>query len=155
MACDGQIHELEIKELKSMVKNTSYFHGIDLSGEVDLMLHELQNKGRHLVDEILEALHQLNLSTVQELLVLEVAFRLANADERLDENEIKFIRFLRGKLRVYDEIIRDRFGPVEYLFDKNYANEIVKEESRKELMDVFKIPDLTIEYHSFQDGHDF
>jgi hypothetical protein len=108
----------------------------------------LHKKGHHLVDEILEALHRLDLSTVQELLVLEVAFRLAHADEKLDENEVKFIRFLRGKLKVYDETIRDRFGAVEYLFDKDYADDIVKETTRKDLLDSFTMPDI-------EKGYDF
>lgn len=145
MACDGHIHELEIKELKQMIKSTTYFKGIDLTGEVEELLKDLREKGKPLIDEILEDLHRLNLSSVQELLILEVAFRLVHADNILEENEIKFIRFLRGKLRIHDEIIRDRFGLVEYLFDKDYTNEIVKQEVKKDLMNTFtisKIKDL-------------
>lgn len=142
MACDGHIHELEIKELKQMIKSTAYFQGIDLTSEVEELLKEFREKGKPLVEEILEDLHRLNLSLVQEMLVLEVAFRLVHADEKLEENEIKFIRFLRGKLRIHDEIIRDRFGLVEYLFDKDYANEIVKQEVKKDLMSTFAIPEI-------------
>ncbi|MFC1591338.1 hypothetical protein ACFL43_02320 [Thermodesulfobacteriota bacterium] len=137
MACDGHIHDLEVKELRQMVKSTAYFKGIDLSGAVEEVLKDFNVKGKHLVNEILEDLHRLNLSTVQELLVLEVSFRLVHADEKLDENEIKFIQFLRGKLSVPDELIKDRFGPVEYLFDKDYSNEIVKQETKKAMLHSF------------------
>lgn len=142
MACDGHIHELEIKELRQMIKSTAYFQGIDLTGEVEELLKEFGEKGKSLVEDILEDLYRLDLSSVQELLVLEVAFRLVHADEKLEENEIKFIRFLRGKLRIHDEIIRDRFGLVEYLFDKDYANEIVKQEVKKDLMSTFEISEI-------------
>ena len=142
MACDGHIHELEIKELKQMVKNTAYFHGIDLTREVENLLKEFKEKGKYFAEEVLNDLHRLKLSPVQELLVLEVAFRLVHADEKLDENEIKFIQFLRGKIRIPDELIRDRFGPVEYLFDKDYSNEIVKQETRNSMMDNFALSEI-------------
>lgn len=80
--------------------------------------------------------------------MLEIAFRLAQADERLDENEIKFIRFLRGKLKLPDAIIKDRFGFVEYRFDKDYTNDIVKQDIKKEAVSTFIVPD-TVELKEF------
>lgn len=148
MGCDGHIHEMEIKELKNMVETAPYFKGIVLSQEVDQTLKEFKEKGKRLITEVLDSLRQLDLSTVQELLVLEVAFRLAHADQRLDENEIKFIRFLRGKLELPDEVIKDRFGAVEYLFDRDYTNEIVRKETRKDVLSSLAVPDVD-EIHSF------
>jgi hypothetical protein len=140
MACDGHIDEREIKEIKAMDKSAAYFQGIDLSVELESLLVSLKEKGKHIVDELFEGLNKLNISTIQELLILEVAFRLIYADTKVDENEIKFLRFLRSKLKVPDIIIKERFGMVEYLFDRDYSKDIVKENSREDLLGTINIP---------------
>jgi hypothetical protein len=142
MACDGHIDNREVNEIKFMNNSSAYFRGIDLSEELEELLVDLKAKGKIIVDELFETITELNISTVQELLLLEVAFRLVNADEKVDENEIKFLRFLRSKLKVHDEVIRDRFGVVEYLFDKDYSHDIVKSETHDDLFASIVIPEF-------------
>lgn len=142
MACDGHIDEREIKEIRLMDKSAQYFQGIDLSDELEQLLSILQKKGKHIVDELFDTISKVKLSTVQELLVLEVALRMVNADERLDENEIKFMRYLRSKLNVHNEIIHDRFGIIDYLFDKDYSVDIVKQETHDDLILNIDIPSI-------------
>jgi len=142
MACDGHIDDREVAEIRRMDKASIYFQGIDLSNELDELLNDLKEKGKHIVEELFKSLENLNLSSVQELLILEVSFRLIHADEKVDENEIKFLRLLRSKLKLHDEIIRDRFGDVEYLFDKDYSKDIVKEETHKDFFSTLAIPEF-------------
>lgn len=142
MACDGHIDEREINEIKLMNKSSTYFKGIDLTDELEELLKNLQANGKHIVDELFDTLAKLQLSTVMELLILEVAFRVAHADKKEDENEIKFLRFLRSKLRVHDQIIHDRFGPVKYLFDKDYSQDIIKTETRNDFFAAVTIPEF-------------
>lgn len=142
MACDGHIDKREVNEIKLMNKSSAYFQGIDLSDELEELLSDLKAKGKQIVDELIDTLAKLDISMVQELLILEVAFRLVHADEKVDENEIKFLRFLRSKLKIHDEIIRDRFGVVEYLFDKDYSQDIVKEEAHQDLFATIAIPEF-------------
>jgi hypothetical protein len=142
MACDGHIDEREVNEIKLMNKLSAYFQGIDLSNELEELLSDLKARGKQIVDELFDTLAKLDISIVQELLILEVAFRLVHADEKVDENEIKFLRFLRSKLKIHDEIIRDRFGVVEYLFDKDYSQDIVKEEAHQDLFATIAIPEI-------------
>jgi len=142
MACDGNIDDREVKEIRDMNKSSAYFRGVDLSDELEILLAELETKGKHIVDELFEKLEQYDPSTVQELLILEVAFRMVAADKKHDENEIKFIQYLRSKLKVHDEIIRNRFGAVEYLFDKDYSREVVRKEMRKDLFDSIAMPEF-------------
>ena len=155
MACDGHIDEREVKEIKHMNKSASYFQGIDLSDELEELLSDLKARGKHIVDELFDTLSQLDIGTVQELLILEVSFRLIHADEKVDENEIKFLRFLRSKLKVHDEVIRDRFGVVEYLFDKDYSQDIVKSETHDDLFASIAIPEFkelaTVDFSKFKD----
>lgn len=124
MACDGHIDEQEVEEIKKMNKNTTYFGDVDLSEELDLLLKDLAKHGKKVVNDLFQELRDTKLNPVQELLLLEVAFRIIHANVKIDENEIKFLRLLRGKLEVFDEIIIDRFGKSNLLFDKSYKNDI-------------------------------
>jgi uncharacterized tellurite resistance protein B-like protein len=134
MACDGHIDDKEVNEIKSMNKSSQYFSGIDLTQELEGLLSILKEKGSLIVDELFISISNANLSTVQELLILEVGFRMVNADEKLDENEIRFVRYLRSKLHVHNETIKDRFGFIEYLFDKDYSKDIEKKELHDDLV---------------------
>ncbi len=142
MACDGHIDDREIKEIRNMNKSAAYFQGVDLSDELDKLLDGLKTKGRHIVDELFAKLDQFDISTVQELLILEVAFRMAAADKTHDENEIKFLRYLRSKLNVHDEIIRDRFGTIDYLFDTDYSHDVIKQKTLEEMIDSLSMPEF-------------
>lgn len=83
MACDGHIDKQEVEEIKKMNKNTTYFGDIDLSEELDILLRNLAKHGKKVVNDLF-----------QELLLLEVALRIIHADEKNDENEIKFLKLL-------------------------------------------------------------
>lgn len=141
MACDGEIEDREVGEIRSMNEHAAYFNGVDLTDELDSLLGDLKEKGRLIVDDLFNSFESIELSTVQELLVLEVAFRVANADERTDENEVKLIRILRSKLRLHDPTILDRFGPVGYLFDPEYASNAISQEIDLEYSSSFAMPD--------------
>lgn len=153
MACDGHIDEREVNEIKLMNKSSAYFQGIDLSDELEELLASLKARGKHIVDELLDTLEKLDTSMVQELLILEVSFRLVHADEKVDENEIKFLRLLRSKLKLHDEVIRDRFGVIEYLFDKDYSQDIIKSQTHDDLFASIAIPEFkdlaTVDFSKF------
>jgi uncharacterized tellurite resistance protein B-like protein len=142
MSCDGDIDDREVAEIKKMNQSSVYFQGIDLSGELEILLSDLKTKGKDIVDELFDTLSKYNISTVQELLILEVALRMIYADEKVDENEIKFLRFLRSKLKIHDETIRDRFGVIEFLFDKDYSQDIIKKEVKNDLFSSISIPEV-------------
>lgn len=112
---DGEIHDNEIEELKLIDKKTTYFSDTDLSEELNDLIEAFKNDGTAMVENIINKIKDFDLNQVQELLVLEVALRIIHADERYDESEKKFIRLLRSKLRVADELIRQRFGEIAIL----------------------------------------
>ena len=140
MACDGDIDNREINELKIMDKNTSYFADIDLSIELEQLIDDFKSKGAKIIEELFELLRNTKLNPIQELLVLEIALRIIYADERIDENEIKFVNFLRSKLELHDETIIDRFGELDILYTNEYSNNIVAGKTEKEFAESIKLP---------------
>lgn len=121
MACDGEIDDREIEELKKINKNTSYFSDVDLSKELKKLKKEIKKKGYKILDDLLSDLQAAELNTIQELLILEIALRIINADEKIEENEKWFIKLIRSKLRVHNEILSERFGDTKLLFGNGYS----------------------------------
>lgn len=123
MACDGRIDDTEIEEIRLMDKNTSYFGDIDLSDEVDILVKQFKKNGKQVINDLFSELRKTDLNPVQELLLLEVTFRIMAADTVIDENEIRFLHHLRGALDVYDEVIAQRFGKNNLLFDTDSSED--------------------------------
>jgi uncharacterized tellurite resistance protein B-like protein len=124
---DGRIHEDEIKELKMINKKTAYFSGTDLSGELDRLINSFKSDGTAFIEDMLNGIRDLKLNQVQELLLLEVVLRIIYADHRFDESEKRFIRLLRSKLNVSNELIRQRFGNLEVLNTEQTNYKIIKD----------------------------
>lgn len=120
MACDGNIDESEIEEMKKIDLSTTYFNDIDLSIELDNLISDLKNKNVKIVKNLFDSLRENTLSISQELLILEVTLRIINADNIIDENEVRFLNLIRSKLDVADKIISERFGKISYLKNLNY-----------------------------------
>lgn len=143
MACDGHIDDREVEELKVMDKNTSFFEAIDLSGELEQLIKDLENKGTKVIEELFVSLRETKLNPIQELLILEVALRIINADNKHDENEVKFIHLLRSKLELHDETINDRFGELDILYTNEYSKNIVAGKTEIEFADSLKLPEIS------------
>ena len=142
IACDGEIQTEEIDELKIMDKNTSYFAEIDLSDELKQLVDDFRNKGAKVIEELFELLRNTKLNSIQELLILEVALRIISADDYYDDNEIKFINFLRSKLDLHDEIIIDRFGDIDILYTYEYSKNVISSKAELEFTENIKIPKI-------------
>ncbi len=115
IACDGDIDDREIVELHKMVNHAQYFKGLEVSGFLDGMIQSVKSDGRLFLGDFFNQLKKAELSPMQELLVLEVILRIIQADERIDNNEVAFLKLVRSNFNVHDEIIQQRFGNVPYL----------------------------------------
>ena len=143
MACDGDIDSREIEELKIMDTNTSYFAEVDLTDELKQLVNDFKHKGTKVIEELFVSLRETKLNPIQELLILEVALRIINADNRHDENEVKFINFLRSKLELHDETINDRFGKLDILYTNEYSRNIVSGKTEMEFAKNVKLPEMS------------
>ncbi|MDE5421267.1 hypothetical protein L3073_03525 [Ancylomarina sp. DW003] len=143
MACDGHIDDREVEELKVMDKNTSFFEAIDLSNELEQLIKDLDKKGTKVIEELFVCLRETKLNPIQELLVLEVALRIINADGKHDENEVKFIHLLRSKLELHDETINDRFGELDILYTNEYSKNIIAGKVEIEFFERVKLPEMS------------
>jgi uncharacterized tellurite resistance protein B-like protein len=114
MACDGQIHENEVNELNLIAEKTPYFRALDYKNELNIIMKEIE-KNTNIIKLYFNNLKEADLSLVQELQILEVVLRMMYSDNRIDENEVKFIRLLKTHLKIPDQVIFERFGKIDFL----------------------------------------
>ena len=119
--CDGRIDEREIKELHYIDTSTPYFNDLDLSNDIEQFISNYNQVGDEIINISLQKLKNKNLTPAQQLLTLEIILRIIYSDEIIEDDEISFIRSVRGSLPINDEIIIDRFGEIDVLFSKGQS----------------------------------
>lgn len=103
MACDGEIHESEVAELKDMAENSLYFDGLDHEIELNELVNEMRLKGSQAIKEFFTLIEQWGLSEKQEFQMIEVLVRIVEADDKVDNSELHFIHNIRRHLKISDE----------------------------------------------------
>ena len=138
IACDGDIDDREKEALYNIEKNSPYFSSEDLSSELNNLIKDCMNNLKLFKDKLFKSIDEVELNIVEELTLLEISFRIIAADEIEQESEQEFIINLRKHLKVESEIIKQRFGLIDYLdineseFKKSVdVLEIETEESKK------------------------
>lgn len=145
MACDGQIHPKEIEELKQISDGTKFLDGLDLESELNIITAEFNERKRNFFSENFKQLAAAGLDESEKLIVMDVVLRMVSADNRIDDNEAKFLRALKKRLDLSDELIRQRFGEVSELgIIKDQQYETVPVEELVSSFSVMDVPDLKI-----------
>jgi uncharacterized tellurite resistance protein B-like protein len=96
VACDGEIHELEIKEIKRIEETTPYFGDLNVDEELKTLTASLKEKGRIFFSEYFQDLEKQDIDDIQKLLLFEVVLRMVYADQRVDVNEVRFLRAFKN-----------------------------------------------------------
>jgi hypothetical protein len=115
IACDGDIDDREKEALYNIEKNSPYFSSDDLSSTLDKLIENCMISFQSFRGELFKSLDEVELNIVEELTLLEISFRIIAADEIEQESEQEFVINLRQHLKVESEIIRERFGVIDYL----------------------------------------
>lgn len=150
VACDGQIDEREIQELKYIDKSTTYFEDIDLSNNLKRFVKNFKNVPVKTINNIIEKLKEEFLSPVEEMLVLEIVLRLVYSDTKIDEKEIEFIQSIRSCLTLDDEMITQRFGVIDFLINTK-ENIVAPEEKAEDRIKAVDMENLENLYFSLGD----
>ena len=146
MACDGEIHELEIQEIQEIGASTPYFGDLEVKLGIETLLTELKSKGRAFFSDYFEDLEKQDIDDIQKLLLFEVALRIVYADKKVDENEVRVLRALKKRLGLMEELILDRFGEVKALgIQKDRAYESLSSTELADAFTVGEIPELKLD----------
>lgn len=141
MACDGKIHDSEIKEMEIISQKTPYFDKLDYQEEIQQIIRAFSKDKKKVVEEYFFKLGEIVLSPVQKLQILEIVMRIIHADNRNDTNEIKFLKIVKSKLAVPDEIFFKRFREVSYLKGSDETEKVNLEQDY--LVKEMNLPDFS------------
>lgn len=112
MASDGNIDKREIATIKSMCEKSPLLKSFDIQTELNLLIEEINKKGKEFIMNYLEFLKNTSLSEEDELTLLDSAIQTILADELIEYSEIKFFKNIRYRLKVSDDKILERFTTI-------------------------------------------
>ncbi|MCS6903800.1 MAG: TerB family tellurite resistance protein [Bacteroidia bacterium] len=98
-ACDGNIAESEVAEIKDLCLNSPYFIGLEYEAELQTSLKSLKQHGAKAIDDFIQVLKESDLSEKQELQLIEVLVRMIHADNKVDESELIFMQKIKKTLK--------------------------------------------------------
>lgn len=120
MACDGDIAEEEITEIKNIVANEIYFIGYDFEEPLKTNIENIKTNGKNAINQYLQEIISNDLNEHQEILLIEVILIMIQADEKVEESEIKFLQMVKSKLKTDEQTLIVKFpNQIDYLMDFN------------------------------------
>ncbi|MEI6313087.1 MAG: hypothetical protein WCP57_12570 [Bacteroidota bacterium] len=120
MACDGEIAEEEIIEIKNIVTNEIYFMGYDFENPLKSNLENIKVNGKNAINQYLQEIASNDLNEQQEILLIEVVLRMILADAKVEESELKFLQMVKSKLKTDEQTLIVKFPQqISYLMDFN------------------------------------
>ena len=108
MACDGEIVKEEIKMVKHLSSEYDVFSDVKIELYLNRWIAAINEKGKTFLGNYLNELSKANLSLSEQALVVDLAIKTIEADERIEYTEIKFFKKLRSRLSITDEEILKR-----------------------------------------------
>jgi uncharacterized tellurite resistance protein B-like protein len=100
MACDGEVSEAEVVELKEMLANSPYFDGLDHDAEMKAAFKDVVANGTQSVNNFFSLLKSIELSERQEFQLVEVLVKMVVADGKIDDNELFFMHNIKSSLKL-------------------------------------------------------
>ncbi|HLA63340.1 MAG TPA: TerB family tellurite resistance protein [Rhodothermales bacterium] len=107
MACDGEVHEAEVAELRGLAGALPYFDGLDVEAAIARVRTE--GTGEAIEAEHLAVLARTPFKERQRFAALEALLAVVAADGVLHPAERSFVRRVKGALAVGDEAFITRF----------------------------------------------
>jgi uncharacterized tellurite resistance protein B-like protein len=123
MACDGEIAEEEITEIKNIVANEIYFMGYDFEEPLKSNIENIKLNGKNAINQYLEEIVSSDLNEHQEVLLIEVILKMIQADTKIEDAELKFLQMAKSKLKTDEQTLIVKFPhQIDHLIDfHNYG----------------------------------
>ena len=120
MACDGDIAETEIEEIKNIVANEIYFMGYDFEEPLKNNIANIKANGKGAINQYLQEIGTNDLREHQEILLIEVLLRIIEADNDVQQSELKFLQIAKAKLKIDEQTLIVKFPKqIDHLLDFN------------------------------------
>ena len=108
MACDGDIATEEVDLVKELTANSDELKSLDVQTLLDKWIGDINSGGAAFLTSYLKELSEQKLTTDEQLIIIDLAIRTIEADNRIEYSEVKFFKKIRFRLSVSDEEILER-----------------------------------------------
>lgn len=104
MACDGEIAESEVLEMKEMLFNSPYFKGLDYSIELENAHSDIRTNGVEFIEDFFNNLTEFDLTEQQEVQLIEVLIKIVEADGKIMTSELHFMHNTKSALKQLSDV---------------------------------------------------
>lgn len=123
MSCDGDIATEEVEMIKRMAIDKHLFGDVDINKELEVLVGEINQKGKGFLKQYLSSLAEQTLTEEQELQVADVAVQTIRSDNKIEYSEIKFFKVIRSNLKIVsDDTLLEKIEGI----DENYLAQDIR-----------------------------
>lgn len=105
IACDGNIATEEVDMVRNLCAKDRIFHNLDSEEYLNSWITEINEQGGMFLQSYLKELNSVDLNETEQLLIVSLAIKAIEADNRIEYAEVKFFKKIRSKLNISDEAI--------------------------------------------------
>lgn len=105
IACDGEIAKEEVDLVREMSAKDSIFSGLDSETLINSWISEINEQGGSFLQSYLKEINSVELDEKEQLLLVSLALKAIEADNRIEYAEVKFFKKIRARLSVSDKMI--------------------------------------------------
>ena len=105
IACDGDIATEEVDMVRDLCTKNNIFHSVDSEKHLNSWISEINEQGGMFLQSYLKELNSVELNKTEQLLLVSLAIKAIEADNRIEYAEIKFFKKIRSRLTISDEAI--------------------------------------------------
>ena len=105
MACDGEIAKEEIEMVKNVSSKNDIFSSLNVESLVNQWIVALNENGADFLRSFLNELSLEDLTSKEQMLIIDFALKTIEADNCIEYSEVKFFKKIRDRLSINDEDI--------------------------------------------------
>lgn len=116
MACDGDIAHEEVDLIRSYVRESSLFEGLEVERLLNEYIEKINAQGIAFLNSFIRELKNEEMSPEQELEIVRISIKMIEADNEILYSEVKFFKRIRACLNITDdEILKSMPDKEDYL----------------------------------------
>lgn len=113
MACDGDIAKEEVSLVDDITAKQELFRDMNIEATINDYIAAINAKGALFLKQYLKELEAQNLSTEEQMKIIDFAIQTIYADNKIEYSEVKFFKKIRSRLSLTDEQILVKYPDLE------------------------------------------
>lgn len=105
IACDGDIATEEVNMVRELCSKDNVFSSLDSETYFNSWITEINEQGGMFLQSYLKEINSVELNEKEQLLLVSLAIKAIEIDNRIEYAEVKFFKKIRSRLTISDEAI--------------------------------------------------